>query len=212
MIVFPTSYLPPISYFCHLLLNNKQQDGSFVLPIEQHETYPKQTLRNRCEIAGSNGMQSLSVPICHAPKRTTPEGLVLTTQQTHEVRINYQTPWQHQHWMALVSAYQHTPFFFYYQDLFRPIYETHYDYLLQWNNALMEVVLQLLGLPAHIELTTHWQRADEQVFDVLPTSNMPYWQIFADKNGFIPNLSIADLLFNEGPDATNYLYRYAEKS
>ncbi len=212
MMVFPTSYLPPISYFCHLLLNNKQQDDSLLLCVEQHETYPKQTLRNRCEITGSNGKQSLSVPVCHAPKRTTPEGLVLTTQQTHEVRINYQTPWQHQHWMALVSAYQHTPFFFYYQDLFRPIYETRYDYLLQWNNALMDVVLRLLGLPAHIELTSQWLRADEQVFDALPTTNMPYWQIFADKNGFIQNLSIADLLFNVGPEATNYLYRYAEKS
>ena len=218
MRVYPTAYLPPISYFCALLNDHTEGESCISLIIEQHETYPKQTLRNRCEITGSNGKQILSVPVCRAEQRTTEDGRILATQETCDVKINYHTPWQHQHWMALVSAYQHTPFFFYYQDFFRPLYETCFNHLLQWNNALLKVVFQLLDMPCKIELTSQWERADENVLFCHADNRYaerkslpPYWQIFSDKNGFLENLSIVDLLFNLGTEAKNYLYNYAKR-
>ncbi len=220
MRVYPTSYLPPISYFCTLLHDNILQGTDTVrLCIEQHETYPKQTLRNRCLITGSNGKQSLTVPVCRAEQQTTCNGQIITTQKTYQVRINYRTTWQHQHWMALVSAYQHTPFFFYYQDFLQPLYQQPCDYLLQWNTQLMQVLFRLLDIPATIQYTSQWEKADDSVFTRLQHTNPedgttlpPYWQIFSEKNGFLSNLSIVDILFNIGPEAKDYLYRYAEKS
>lgn len=220
MRVYPTSYLPPISYFCTLLHDNIRQGTDTVrLCIEQHETYPKQTLRNRCLITGSNGKQSLTVPVCRAGQQTTGDGHIITAQKTCQVRINYLTTWQHQHWMALVSAYQHTPFFFYYQDFLQPLYQQPCDYLLQWNTQLMQVLFRLLDIPATIQYTSQWEKADDSVFTRLQPTNSeagttlpPYWQIFSEKNGFLSNLSIVDLLFNIGPEAKDYLYRYAEKS
>ena len=218
MRVYPTAYLPPISYFCALLNGHTEGKPCLSLRIEQHETYPKQTLRNRCAITGSNGRQILSVPVCRAEQKTTEDGRIQAAQETCHVKINYQTPWQHQHWMALVSAYQHTPFFFYYQDFFRPFYEKRFDYLLPWNNALMETVFELLDIPCKIELTSKWEKADESVLfcpaDNQPTEKKqfpPYWQIFSGKNGFLENLSIIDLLFNLGNEAKNYLYDYAKR-
>lgn len=220
MRVYPTSYLPPISYFCTLIHDNiKQGTDCIRLSVEQHETYPKQTLRNRCLITGSNGIQSLSIPVCRAEQPTTADGHNCLARKTNQVRINYQTAWQHQHWMALVSAYQHTPFFFYYQDFLLPLYQQPCDLLLQWNTQLMQVLFQLLDIPASIQYTSHWEKADDSVFCNPPIGNHttniplpPYWQIFSEKNGFLQNLSIVDLLFNIGPEAKDYLYRYAEKS
>ncbi len=218
MKAYPAAYFPPVSYFCALLRDHTEGQTCLSLRIEQHETYPKQTLRNRCEITGSNGKQVLSVPVCRAEKQMPKDGHVITSQKTCEVRINYQAPWQHQHWMALLSAYRHTPFFYYYQDFLRPLYETRFEYLLEWDNALLEVVFQLLDIPCKIELTSQWEKADEKVF-LLPAlhqsagcpSMPPYWQIFSEKNGFLENLSIVDLLFNLGPEAKNYLYDYAKR-
>lgn len=217
MRTYPTAYLPPISYFCTLLRNYPDKDIVLPLRIEQHETYPKQTLRNRCEITGSNGKQILTVPVCRAALPTTDNELLCGAQETRHIKIAYQAPWQRQHWMALVSAYQHTPFFFYYQDLFKPFYEKRCDYLLQWNNQLLKVIFQLLDIPVKIELTTQWEKADDSVFCQAETDATtlgtfpPYWQIFSERNGFLHNLSIVDLLFNLGTEAKNYLYDYANK-
>ncbi|MCM1035634.1 MAG: WbqC family protein [Paludibacter sp.] len=188
--VFPTAYLAPVSYWQKWVTG--QNEG--LLLVEQYESFPKQTLRNRCVIAGPNGAQTLTVPVCRSESK----------QFTKDVRISYQTKWQHQHRTALISAYKNTPFFDYYQDFFLPLYQKHFDYLLDFNLALHQSVCRLLELPCDVLLTDNWEGADETVFEGDCT---PYWQMFADKpHGFLSNLSIVDLLFNLGPEAQLYLH------
>lgn len=193
MTVFPTAYLAPVTYWRALLALTG--DGVPAWRMEQYESFPKQTLRNRCLIAGPNGVQTLSVPVCRSE----------TKQYTRDVRIAYQTPWQHRHWQALVSAYRHTPFFDYYQDFFLPAYQKRFAYLLDFNIALHESVCRLLELSPEVRLTDTWIGADDSFF----CGECPaYWQIFADRqHGFLSNLSIVDLLFNLGPEAQLYLRR-----
>ena len=152
--VLPTAYWGPISYYQSLL----QAD---TVAIEQWESFPKQTYRNRMLIAGANGAQLLSIPV----------GKCESKQYSKDVKISYQSKWQHQHWMALVSAYQHTPYFLYYEDLFRPFYERTQE----WSKN---------------DLEKYWQGHTPD-----------YYQIFADKCGFQPNLSIMDLLCNMGVES-----------
>ncbi len=189
--VLPTGYMAPIAYY-NVLLHTKD-----AVAIEQWESFPKQTYRNRCCIAGTNGIQTLSIPV----------GKCESKQYTRDVRITYQTKWQHQHWMALVSAYKHTPYFLYYEDLFRPFYEQQYTYLLDYNEALNDLILRLLGKPTKTERTTDWQGKDLEACWQYPTgeTGKQYYQLFADKQGFTDNLSIVDLLFNLGNEAILYL-------
>ena len=109
-LILPTAYLAPISWYSRLLRTNGAARGTATAPdgamIEQWETFPKQTLRNRCQIAGPNGIQMLTVPVCHCESK----------QYTKEVKINYQSHWQHLHLMALRSAYRHTPYYVYLID------------------------------------------------------------------------------------------------
>ena len=184
----PTAYLAPISYYRTLLHAQEPVE------VEQWESFPKQTYRNRCRIAGTNGVQTLSIPV----------GKCESKQYTKDVRITYQSKWQHQHWMALVSAYQHTPYFMYYEDRFRPFYEKEYTYLIDYNEALNEVILGLLNRSTTLPRTTDWQGQDlEQYWET--DNSKPYYQIFADKQGYTNNLSIVDLLFNMGSEAILYL-------
>lgn len=191
MKVYPTAYLAPVGYWHSLFM---QSAGDMLsIRLEQYESFPKQTLRNRCLIAGPNEVQTLSVPVCRSESK----------QYTKDVRISYQTRWQHQHWTAILSAYKNTPFFDYYQDSFLPLYQQRYDYLLDFNIVMHKTVCRLLDIPCEIQLTDSWEGADEGVF---AGDNPVYWQIFADKShGFLPNLSIVDLLFNLGPEAQLYL-------
>ncbi len=173
--------------------------------VEAWESFPKQTLRNRCNIMGANGVQALSIPVCKSE----------TKQFTKDVRIAYQSAWQHQHWNALRSAYQHTPFFTYYADYFRPFYEQKWEYLIDFNMGLHEVVMSLLNnqappqrLTANGERLTPTWSGDKDLGRYFEGTGAPYHQIFADKHGFQPNLSIVDLLFNVGPESLDYVQRY----
>ncbi len=218
-LILPTAYLGPISYY-RALLNPLPAYG-----MEAWESFPKQTLRNRCRITGANGVQTLSIPVCKSESK----------QFTKDVQISYQTAWQHQHWNALRSAYEHTPFFAYYADYFHPFYEQRYTYLLDFNMGLHEVVLSLLRNQAPLlpppqggrcpdktlsicergwkGLTETWS-GDKQLdryFEgdaINGVSIREYHQIFADKHGFQDNLSIVDLLFNMGNEALDYVQRY----
>ena len=189
--ILPTGYLAPIAYYKALL------QATDMAEIEQWESFHKQTYRNRCCIAGTNGVQTLSIPV----------GKCESKQYTRDVRITYQTKWQHQHWMALVSAYKHTPYFLYYEDLFRPFYEQQYAYLIDYNEALNDLVLRLLGKPNKVERTADWQGKDLESCWQYPKgiTGKKYYQLFADKQGFTDNLSIVDLLFNMGNEAILYL-------
>ncbi len=215
VLILPTTYLGPISYYRAIL-------GSPAYKVEVWESFPKQTMRNRCRIAGANGVQTLSIPVCKSESK----------QFTKDVQISYQTAWQHQHWNALRSAYEHTPFFTYFADYFRPFYEKRYTYLLDFNMGLHEVVVSLLknhepriknqvpyvgneqSLNTLNSLITDTWSGDKdldryfQETHLKDVSTREYHQIFADKHGFQENLSIVDVLFNLGTEALDYVQRY----
>ena len=201
--LLPTAYLAPISYF-RLLLRAAD------VHIEAWEHYPKQTLRNRCLIATSGGVQALTVPVARPdnPKAT-----------TRDIRISDHGRWRHLHWQALVSAYGMSPFFEYYADDFAPFYERRYEFLLDYNMALQSLVCGLLDISPTVGLTEEYvppmsvaddlreaftPRAPRPVRPDLPPPR-PYYQVFGRKHGFLPDLSIVDLLFNMGNESVLYL-------
>lgn len=190
-----TAYLPPVQYFTKML------DGSVC--IEQWESFQKQTYRNRCVIDSEGGALVLSVPI---------EKLVGGSRLIRDQRISQHDHWQHRHWQALVSSYENSPYFEFYQDDFRIFYEREYEYLFDFNLEILSTCLRLLDLDVDISLTTQYERDRECDFRNSISPKCPfegdanfipsaYYQMFADRHGFLPNLSIADLLFNLGPES-----------
>lgn len=184
--ILPTAYLAPVSWYQQYTVDSQ---------IEIWESFPKRTLRNRCRIMGANGVQIMTVPVQKCDSK----------QLTKDVRISYQLPWQQQHWQTLVSAYKHSPFFDYYQDYFRPLYECRFDYLIDLNTALHEVVMRLLGKEDRIEYTAAWgaQPIDPAFEPIRPL--IPYYQLFDGSKQFAENLSIVDLLFNMGNEGPLFL-------
>lgn len=198
--VFCCAYLPPVSFF-------KLMVGARQVLIEQFDNYHKQTYRNRCVIATSNGAQALTVPVV---RPDTPK------QHMRDIRISDHGNWRHLHWNALASAYMNSPFFMYYEDDFRQIFERRQTFLVDFNMELLSVVSELTGLKTTFSLTESYTDSSDpaEVADFRgmadPESGpamelKPYYQVFAQKLGFIPNLSIADLLFNLGPESLAYL-------
>lgn len=194
-----TAYLPPIEYFVFLM--------SPEVWIESREHYQKQSYRNRVCILSGNGVQTLSIPVVHDKHKN------LIT----DVRIEYKTPWQRIHWKTIETAYNGSPFYLYYKDALQPFYERPYESLFDFNMGLVQTLLKLLQVQTDIRPTIEYvQSADpdlrEQIhpkkrsdadypFRLMP----PYYQVFEDRFGFTPNLSIIDLLFNLGPEAKPYL-------
>ena len=182
--VLPSAYLPPISWFASL----RRGEPIF---IEQYENYPKQTLRNRCTIDSPNGPLHLSIPI----DRSTFRGGHCLMK---DVRISTHTDWQRQHWYALETSYYNSPFFEYLQDDFRPFYERPWTFLIDFNEALIHQCCELLDLHPSIQRTDTYQGITQPSHQAIHT---PYHQVFAHKHGFLPDLSIIDLLFNMGNES-----------
>lgn len=205
MILLSTAYLAPIEQYS-LLASGRR------CLFDYHESYPKQSWRNRCRIMTDRGTVDLSIPVVKHHFVKTP---------TRDVMIDYSTPWQKRHWHALVTAYRNSPYFDHYEHLFAPLYSTQEKYLVDLNERLMTTVLGCLGL----EHSVHWSRADSFVpldnphcdmrFALSPKQRLregtepykakPYYQVFADKMPFEANISIIDLLFCEGPQSVNYI-------
>lgn len=169
--------------------------------LETAENYLKQTYRNRCTIAGANGALPLSIPI---EKPTT------LKCPTRDIRISNHGNWRHLHWNAILSAYNMSPFFEYYQDDFIPFYEKGYNFLFDFNEQLRQLICGLLDLHPNIHYTEVYAKEVENDFREIIRPKHPredkafrpkaYYQVFLNKLGFLPNLSIIDLLFNMGPE------------
>lgn len=191
--------------------------------IEQHDSYQKQTYRNRCLIATTNGVQALTVPVALSEAdKNTPSPLV---------RVSDHGNWRHQHWQALTSAYGDSPFFQFYEDDIRPFFTERWEFLYDFNEAIRQKMCELIDIQPNVEMTESFIRRtqiaqntqDTQVTPIqsldlrdainpkhpLPDPDFiprPYYQVYARKHGFLPNLSILDLLFNMGPESYFYLF------
>ncbi len=195
-----SAYLAPVSYYAKLLA----YDQAFV---EQHDHYMKQTYRNRCTIAAPNGELALSIPTVKSDNLKCP---------LKDIRISDHGNWRHLHWNALEAAYNTTPFFEYYKDDFRPFYEKKYEFLVDFNEELCRLTCQLIDMQPRMNRTTEYKTDfTEQEHDFREAIHpkrpfveadpafipVPYYQVFEAKYGFLPNLSIVDLLFNMGPES-----------
>ena len=190
-----TAYLGPVQQYVKMA-----QYGAIYM--EREENYIKQTYRNRCVLAAANGPLTLSVPIVK------PDDLKCPTK---EIRISDHGNWRHLHWNALVSAYNMSPFFEYYADDFAPFYERRFTFLFDFNEALRQLICELIDLQPQVHYTDSYQPTVSHDFreSIRPRHPepdatfrpAPYYQVFQAKFGFLPNLSIVDLLFNMGPES-----------
>ncbi|MBC2845746.1 WbqC family protein [Winogradskyella flava] len=197
-LIHPT-YFPNLEHFAAIV----NADSIY---FEVCDNYQKQSFRNRTEIYGANGKLSLTVPVNYSQKNR---------QLYKDVKIANKDQWQLQHFKSLQSAYSMSPFFEHYIDDLRPLFEKQFEYILDLNLECFELLLDCL----QVELTTYKtsifekEPKDKKDFRVLVKRNHQanaldyYTQVFTKKHGFIPNLSILDLLFNEGPNSELYLKR-----
>jgi len=194
--ILSSAYLPPIEYFQKII-------SAESVIIEKHEHFVKQTYRNRCCILGSNGIQSLSVPLLNTHEKTL----------ISEKKISYAQNWQRLHWRSISSAYANSPYFIYYSDELQPFYEKKFEFLFEYNTELLNVLLKLLKIKTEIKFTEAFSGETSNDFrnTISPKNKTgkqnfkPYTQVFSDKHPFTPNLSLIDLLFNMGPDAKEFI-------
>lgn len=198
--ILPLFYLPPVGYFSLL-----QKLGEDFL-IEKHEHLAKQTYRNRASIYSPNGKLDITVPVVKGAK---------THTKMKDVRISYDFNWQRLHWLSLESCYRSSAYFEFYEDELSRFYTNKFEFLFDYNLELLEWLNKKLKLNKSFGVT------EEYFDDIQPeldfrsamspkkqediVNNKSYYQVFEDKHQFLPNLSIVDLLFNQGPQARLYL-------
>lgn len=201
-VLLSTAYLAPIQYFSKLYRYRQ-------VYIEQWETYQKQSYRNRCHILSANGVLPLSVPIVHRGDK----------MLIKNVRIDHSKRWKPMHLRAIESAYRSSPFYIYYIDEIKSVYDHNFEYLWDMNMYFLKVTLQLLNIEVKIHTTQGYKEIpypfDDFSQSIHPKAKFqqpdagfqprPYYQVFGNKFGFVPNLSILDLLFNTGPEAIHWL-------
>lgn len=195
-----TTYFGPVQWYQKLYRCEEVE-------IEQWESFQKQTYRNRCLIATTQGIQALTVPVERG-----------SSQLIKDIRISDHGNWRHLHWNALVSAYGESPFFEYYQDDIRPFFEKRWEFLLDFNEAIREKMCELLDIQAKVSYSLEFATALHSPLKdfregIRPKHPMEdpefkprtYYQVYQQKHGFLPNLSVLDLLFNMGPEGIFYL-------
>ena len=201
-LLLSTTFFGPIQWYQKLYRAESVQ-------IERWESFQKQTYRNRCIIATTNGPQALTVPIERQ----------FTINCIKDIRISDHGNWRHLHWNALQSAYGESPFFDYYQDDIRPFFEQRWDYLLDFNEAIREKMCELLDIQPKVDYSKKFtvyslsSCVPDYRMVIRPKNPEPdpdftpkrYYQVYEQKHGFLPNLSILDLLFNMGPESIFYL-------
>jgi hypothetical protein len=200
-VLLSIAYLPPVSWMAVALQSGK-------ITLEVHETYPKQTFRNRCNIATASGVLSLTIPVNRINGNHT---------KTFDIHIDNSKNWQLLHWRSIITAYNKSPYFLYYRDLLEPIFSRKYDLLVDFNKELLGCIINALKIktievfyttdyemnPAFLDLRNsfHPKYPLRDITCLLPR----YMQAFEEFHGYLPDLSIIDLLFNLGPDALPYL-------
>jgi len=197
LIIIQPSYFAPISQFAAIAKHKE-------VCLEVCDNYQKQTYRNRCYIYGANGKLMLNIPIVHNKTKG--------RQLTKDVKIEPYFNWRKQHLKSIKTAYQTSPYFEFYEDDFTAFYKRNYNDLLSLNIASFNLLIELLELDLNITKTKEYQQLYKVDYRYLanaktvhPFGFETYTQMFDNKYGFIPNLSILDLLFMEGPNALNYL-------
>jgi hypothetical protein len=196
LLIHPT-YFPSISHF--VAITQSEQ-----IILEMEDNYQKQTNRNRTFIYSPNGIQMLNIPIKHTKE---------SHQKTKDVRLETAFDWQKQHFKSLEAAYRTSPFFEYFEDALLPIFTKKHTFLMDLNLETMAIVSKCLGMKIEFQKTEEYFHEVSGFFDGRKLSNgkkdtstfETYTQVFGDKHGFINNLSILDLLFNEGRFAVDYL-------
>lgn len=200
--IFPIFYLPPLDFFAEAM----RRPGGTVL--EKHEHFPKQTYRNRAVIHSPNGKLNLVVPVVKGSKVHTP---------VKDVRISYDFNWQRLHWQSLQTSYRSSAYFEFYEDEFAPFYQTRTVFLVDFNLGLLQKLVSLLKLDISYCYTKGYEKEYPAMDDyrqrIHPKQGAlfevkPYFQLFEQRNGFIPNLSIVDLLFNQGPQSRQFLIQH----
>ena len=195
--LFSTAYMPPIAYMA-ALAHCKEAE------IETKETFPKQTYRNRAAIMTAGGIRTLTVPTIRSNHTT-----------TDEVLIDYKERWNVIHLRTIKAAYSASPYYLYYKDELEALVMQQHRRLIDLNTELLRWLVQKTKIDCHIEFTTDWHPPIGDKSDLrysfspktpYPTdSHKPYYQVFADRIPFTPNLSVVDLLMNLGPEAAAYL-------
>ncbi|CDF79967.1 WbqC-like family protein [Formosa agariphila KMM 3901] len=197
ILLHPT-YFPDVAHMAAIA----QSD---VVTFEMDDNFAKQTYRTRTYIYGANGKLLLNIPVVYTQKNR---------QKYRDVKVSNAENWQSIHWKSLLSAYKTSPFFEYYEDDLHPLFEMKVDYILDYNLKCFEVISECLQLEKSILKTEEFKHEVEDASDLrhlvnpkldLNFQNEKYTQVFDDKHGFINNLSVLDLLFNEGPNALDYL-------
>jgi hypothetical protein len=197
--VLPMFYLPPVEYFVQL---TTYKPG---ILIEREEHFPKQTYRNRANISSPDGVLALTVPVVRGAKNHT---------KVKDVKISYDFNWQRLHWQSLQACYRRSAYFEYYEDELIPFYEKKFDFLFDYSEQLLQFLLKSMKLKVEWAYTESYEAEYPELFDFRSSINPKkepnleqklYFQVFEERQGFQKNLSIVDLLFNQGPHSGNYL-------
>lgn len=202
-IMLSTAYFAPVRYFSKLAVYPE-------IFIEQHEHFIKQTYRNRTVILGANGPIPLIMPVEKGREQKI---------KIKDLRIAYDEEWQRNHWRTIFSAYNSSPFFEYYADDLEPFFRKKSVFLFDFNQQITDTILEILEIPAQLILTESFEQIPDSCTNfrerISPKAHRnaedlqfkakPYTQVFSEKFGFVPDLSILDLLFNEGPSAHSVL-------
>lgn len=202
-VLLSTAYFAPVQYYSKIITYPK-------IYFEQYEHFNKQTYRNRCNILGANGPISLVIPVV---KGRGPKILI------KDMQVSSDTDWQRQHWRTIFSAYNSSPYFEFYKDDLKPFFEKKWKFLLDLNLSVHETICDLLEIENNVILTPGFEEVSENTLNLreaitpkthrIPTDELfqaaTYTQVFSEKFGFVPNLCILDLLFNEGPNSFSIL-------
>ncbi|MCY2687309.1 WbqC family protein [Salinimicrobium sp. TH3] len=196
------SYFGPVSQFVAMVNAEK-------IIFENEDNYQKQTYRNRMYIYGANGKLLLNIPIKHTGDKS-------GHQKYRDLKIENDFPWQKQHWKSIETVYRTSPFFEFYEDEFYPLYHQKFDFLMDFNYQSLHLAMECLQMELSYQKAREYIKTPLEVKDarfLIEAKNNqiqsfePYNQVFQEKYGYLNDLSIVDLIFNEGPNALNYLQR-----